>query len=128
MTSREIERDFALDFLRQTQLSAFLRSMSITHTAVRVPSMFEQICLTGKPLRHLLSYLYALLIGLEAPQEIVFLQTWERDLGIAFSQVQKDRIFLFAHKASLVSRYQEGGYKILTRWYRTPAVLYRIFL
>lgn len=129
MTNREIERDFSLDldFLCRTQLSAFLRSMPITFTAVRAPSMFEQLCLTGEPLRHPLSYLYALLIGLDGPQELAFLQAWARDLGVTFYEVQKDRILFFAHKASLASRYQEGGYKILTRWHRTPAILHRIF-
>lgn len=111
MTSRDIARDFALDldFLRQTQLCDFLRLRSITHTAIRTPSGFEQICLVGEPLNHSLSYLYAVMTGLEAPQKLAFLQAWERDLGATFSQVQKDRILQFTHKASLASRYQEGG-------------------
>lgn len=89
--------------------------------------MFEQLCLKGEPLRHSLSHFYALLTELEAPQELYFLQLWERDLGVSFSQAQKDRILLFAHKASLANGYQEGGYKILMRWYRTPVALHRIY-
>lgn len=129
MTKGEIERVFSsdLDPFRQIQLNAFLRLIKQRVPMVRNPSRFEQICLKGETLRHSLSFMYALLTELEAPQELAFIQAWERDLGVRFSETQKNKIFMFTHKASMATRYQEGGYKILTRWYRTPEVLNRIF-
>ena len=129
MNREEIDRAFseALDPFRRTQLNAFLQSLRQRITGIRKPSGFEQICLKREPLRHSLSVIYALLIDLEAPQELGFLQAWERDLGITFTEIQKKKILLFAHKASMATKYQEGGYKILTRWYRTPAVLNRMY-
>lgn len=129
MTSGEIERVFEgdLDPFRRMQLNAFLRSKILRLSVVRTPSKFEQICLKGEPVRHSLSLMYSLLIELKAPQKLAFMQAWERDLGVLFSKAQENKILLFTHKASMASRYQEGGYKILTRWYRTPTVLNRIF-
>lgn len=129
MINREIESNFSvdLDFLRWLQLSTYIRSQLRIPTLILDPSTFEHICLKGESLKHSLSYLYALLIEIEAPHKLPFLQCWERDMGVSFSQAQKDRILFFSHKASLASRYQEGGYKILTRWYRTPTALHWIF-
>lgn len=78
-------------------------------------------------MKHSLSYFYTTLTGLETAQELTFLQAWERDLEMSFSHAQKGRILLFNQKASVASRCQEGGYKILTGWYRTPNVLHRIY-
>ena len=129
MTRREIERECMpeLDFLRQLQLEAFLRTKADIYPVVRSPSRFEQICLDGNSIRHSLSYFYAMLTKLDRPQEFTFIQAWEKDLGLIFTQEQKDRILRFTHKASIASKYEEGGYKILTRWYRTPTVLHRIY-
>lgn len=64
MTSREVERSFIdLDFLWRAQLSMFLQLLP---TVVRAPSVFEQLCLRGEPLRHSLSHFYASLIRLKA--------------------------------------------------------------
>lgn len=43
-----------------------------------------------------------------------------------FSPAQKDRILLFAYKASLVNTYQENSYKILKRQYKMPQFLDKI--
>ena len=78
-------------------------------------------------MRHSLSQMYSIWVDLEAPKKLPYIQAWERELGVKFSETQKTKIFNFVHKASLATRYQEGGYKILTRWYKTPVVLKRIF-
>lgn len=109
------------------QLEAFIKSKSNMYTEVRALTGFEDVCLKGETMRHPLSYFYTVLTGIESPQELTFLQTWEGDLGTSFSQEQKNRILVFNQKASVESRYQEGGYKILTRWYRTPNVQHWIY-
>lgn len=78
-------------------------------------------------MRHSLSHLYSLLTLENVPEDLPFLQQWERDLQTNFTQTQKDRILLFAHKSSVASKYEEGGYKLLTRWYQTPLVLHHRF-
>ena len=129
MTRGEMEREGMqeLDFLRLMQLDAFLRTKIGVYNIIRNPSKFEQTCLEGKSIRHSLSHFYVMLTNLDTPQEFKFIQEWERDLKLTFTQEQKDKILRFTHKASVASKYEEGSYKILTRWYRTPAVLHRIY-
>lgn len=64
MTKREIECNFSadLDFFHQIQLSAYIRSQFGNFTTIHEPSVFEQLCLKGEPLRHSLSHFYALMI------------------------------------------------------------------
>ena len=48
---------------------------------------------------------------------------WERDLGETFSPIQSQNIINLALKSSRCTKIQELNYKILTRWYYTPARL-----
>ncbi|XP_040178291.1 uncharacterized protein LOC120910599, partial [Rana temporaria] len=129
MTWEEIESELAevLEPFRRRQLRGFLRSIQSQTTVRTSLSEFEKLCLKGEAMRHSLSIFYSLVNELKAPQEIGFIHAWERDLGVTFTENQKGKIFEFNHKASLASKYQEGGYKILSRWYRTPEVLNQIF-
>lgn len=56
-----------------------------------------------------------------------YLGKWERDLGRTFTEDQKTRILFFAQKASVANKYQENGFKVMSRWYHTPVVLHKIF-
>lgn len=60
----------------------------------------------------------------KAPQNLYFLQQWERGLQMTFKQTQKDRILLFALSGKQISRRR---IKLLTRWYQTPSLQYRMF-
>lgn len=81
MTKREIEQEITpeFDFFRIMQLDAFIRSKSNTYAEVRALTGFVETCLKGESMRHPLSHFYTILTGLEAPQELTFLQAWERD-------------------------------------------------
>ena len=129
MQNEEMEQVYGedIDLWRRNQLRTYIGSLKIRVEDIGVPSKFEEICLKREPMRHMLSYMYNLINEANAPQELVFIQAWERDLDIKFSETQKNKIFSFTHKASMASRYHEGGYKVLTRWYRTPMILNRIF-
>lgn len=116
-----------LDYFRAMQLGAYIRSKTKIYPVIRELSRFEQRCLDEESMRPSLAYFYEVLTSLEAPQDLNFIQAWEREMGTTFSQRQKVKILKSIHKTSVASRYQEGGYKILTRWYRTPSVLHKIF-
>lgn len=129
MTRGEIEGEVTedLDYFRFMQLGAYIRSKIKTFPVIRELTSFERNCLNGESMRHSLSHFYEILTSLEAPQELNFMQAWERELGVTFTQKQKAKMLKSIHKTSIASRYQEGGYKILTRWYRTPSALQKIF-
>lgn len=112
---------------RILQLSHFLRSLPEAIGFRRQPTPFEDLCLGDEPVRKSLSSSYNILLAHISQHDPPYLGKWERDLNVTFTEDQKNRILLFAHKSSLCSKYQEIAYKILTRWYRTPSVLASIF-
>lgn len=52
---------------------------------------------------------------------------WIRDLEIEDSEETRTCICRATHGSSISSYIQEAGYKITSRWYRTPRVLSKIF-
>lgn len=110
-----------------SQLSHFIRSLPDNDCFHRQPTPFEELCLGDEPIRKSLSHSYNILLAHISQHDPPYLRKWERDLNITFTEDQKKRILLFAHKSSLCSKYQEITYKILTRWYRTPSVLAAMF-
>lgn len=76
---------------------------------------------------HALSATYQLLITpLEGPR-LHCIEAWERDLQCTFTPHQKQNIIHFTYRSSICTKMQETNYKILTRWYNTPAKLHIIF-
>ena len=61
-------------------------------------------------MKHAISTLYTMVIELKAPQNPGFIQTCEREMGVTFSEAQKNKIFRFTHKVSIAMRYQKGSY------------------
>lgn len=112
---------------RVHQLSHFLNSLPKPHLFQRPLSPFGELCLGDGPIRKSLSLSYEALLDLHAQSESPFSSNWEKDLQVTFTNQQKDRILYFTHKSSLCSNYQETTYKIMTRWYRTPSVLAKLF-
>lgn len=50
---------------------------------------------------------------------------WETELGMEIKDISWDSVHLYIHKGSLNVHTQENGYKIKTRWYKTPEVLHK---
>lgn len=50
-----------------------------------------------------------------------------RETAIVCSESDKTKFIQNIHKTSRCTRYQESGFKLLTRWYRTPCILKKIF-
>lgn len=80
MTRGEIEGEVTedLDYFRSMQLGAYIRSKIKTFPVIQGLSSFERSCLNGESMRHSLSYFYEILTNLEAPQELNFMQAWEK--------------------------------------------------
>ena len=56
-----------------------------------IPTEFEKMCLRGESVRHSLSIFYSLINEMKAPREIGFIQKWETDLGVRFTEIQKKK-------------------------------------
>lgn len=68
------------------------------------------------------------LLGLAASgTKPVYIREWEKYLGREFSGAQLAHLYQLTHSSSTESRTLETNYKILTCWYRVPAVLSRIY-
>lgn len=50
---------------------------------------------------------------------------WESTVGTEMDKEGWDRINLYIHKGSLNVSIQENGYKLKTRWYRTPDLIHK---
>lgn len=70
--------------------------------------------------------MYNLLITPSDPH-LSCIADWERDLNRTFSPQQKQCILHFTYKPSICTKMKENNFKILTRWYKTPARLSKIF-
>lgn len=116
-----------LGFWRIIQLSHFLTSLPPAREFFRPLTTFEKFCvMKGQP-RHMVSQMYSLLISPEEDFSLDYFSRWERDLQISFSPEQRAKILLFTFKSSIHTQAQESGYKLLTRWYRTPQVLHFMY-
>lgn len=64
--------------------------------------------------------MYALLFTNINPNEDITTKKWEKELEIDLSNKDWERIFTYIHKGSLDVLAQGNGFKIYSRWYRTP--------
>lgn len=108
-------------FFHHAQLIAYLRTLLDEWKRMRKLTSpawqnsckaysFPSICITSRP-----------------QQDLSFIQKWETYLQTIISQSQKDRVIIFVHKTSIVRTNQVRGYKLLTRWYRTPVIVHHMF-
>lgn len=56
-----------------------------------------------------------------------FLRKCELDLGRTFSEGQSIKIIQSIFKTATCTKIEETNYKIISQWYRTPAILQRCF-
>lgn len=118
---------FQLKFWNAIQITHFFRSLPPPHKFDQPLTTLEEICSTEGTLPHTLSCMYNLLITPPDTYSLKQITDWERDLNYTFSSQQKQRIIQFTYKSSICTRTQETNFKILTRWYRTPEKLSKIF-
>lgn len=118
---------FRLDFIRTHQLGHFLKSIPPPTDVDQGLTTLEELCTDTGAVPHALSLMYNLLITPPSDYIPPGLTKWEEELGCSFNPTKRQRILHFTHKSSICAKTQETNYKILSRWYRTPAQLHKIF-
>lgn len=68
-----------------------------------------------------------MLLAAHSDQSLPFWVNWERELGEAFLEGDRVKIVQHVLKAARCVSFEESGYKLLTRWYHTPAFLHKMF-
>lgn len=113
-------------FWTYRQIRHFLTSTPSTTTWTRKLTPFESLCSNNTPQRHLISHIYSILQDktLAATTEIPR-NTREKDLQMTLTDEDWESIYNVEHKGSMNVVIQENGYKIITKWYRTPSRLHK---
>ena len=104
-------------------ITKFLNKPNPCYNWQRPKTPFENICLKNSPQKHLISTLHSLFYsGFDLKTDTANLK-WEEELKISLSTDQWETIFHRLHKGSLNVLTQENGYKLYSRWYRTPHIV-----
>lgn len=119
--------EFHLDFMRTLQLRHFLNSIQPPTDNSQGLTTLEELCTDTGVLPHTLSLTYNLLNTPSSDYVPPGLLQWEEELDCRFSPTKRQHILRFTHKSSIYAKTQETNYKVLSRWYRTPTLLHRIF-
>lgn len=90
-------------------------------------SPFEGLCMSTSAIPHTISVLYDLLQSLSSEGKPRYIGEWERNLQHVFTETQLDHLYRLTHSSSVDTKMQENSYKVLTRWYRVPSKLARIY-
>lgn len=115
---------FPMDWWRHQQLIA---TQDASMRGLDTIATLERLFIEEEPTPHLISEIYRLLGSVSAISKSAFIREWERDLGVEFTPEQRSHMYRLAHSSSIESRTQETNYKLLTHWYRVPAVISRIY-
>lgn len=118
---------FSMDKWRYRQLHHFIRGLP---HPIRPPSSltpFEKLCKSVDPIPHSISVLYGLLQSAESQSKPIYIREWERDLQHTFTETQLSHLYHLTHISSVDTKMQENSFKLLTRWYRVPATLAKIY-
>lgn len=118
---------FCLDFLRSCKLGHFLHSLKLPVTNDQPLTTLEELCSTSGTITHTLSLAYNLLNTPQADFVAPGLLKWELELNCHFNMAKRQRILRFTHRSSICAKIQETNYKLLSRWYRAPALLHKFF-
>lgn len=121
----EISKTSAFSFWTYRQIRHFLESHANQTHGIKQLTQFETLCHRKIPQRHLISLLYTLLNDPLTPTISPSQSAWNRDLPTPLTNEEWNKVHEYIHKGSLNVTTQENGYKIATRWYRTPSRLHK---
>lgn len=116
-----------MPFWLALHLRYFLKKLPPPECFRRELTEFEKICNGEGHIGHILSLVYKKLIGTRRGTTPDFIKKWARDLEIELTEQQISKLLALTHKSSMCCNVQETGYKIITRWYRTPRILKKMF-
>lgn len=108
-------------------LSHYLKNLNRQGTCSRPLSPFELLATSSTPTKGLISTIYSLLSNNPTSTHDKPRKQWEKDLGISLTHSDWSKILHTIHKGSTNVSTQENGYKIQSRWYRTPSILHRFY-
>lgn len=124
---RELFGPFPMDEWRYRQLKHFIDSLPQGVRSPTVASPFERLCMSSSITPHAISVLYELLQSSQEEEKLGFIREWERDLNHTFTESQLEHLFRLTHTSTVDTKMQENSYKVLTRWYRVPTKLTKIY-
>lgn len=70
--------------------------------------------------------MYSLLFSDHNPKSNIASRRWESELLINLSEKEWENIYSYIHKGSINVSAQENGFKVFSRWYKTPIRLHKI--
>lgn len=107
---------FKLDCWRALQLTHFLRSLPSPDKFGQNLTRYETYC-SGE----------GVLITPPEDYQLPCLSAWEIDFRHKFTARQRQNTLIFTYGSSMCTKIQETNFKIVTRWYNTPAKLQKIY-
>uniref|UniRef100_A0A8C5MVH8 Reverse transcriptase domain-containing protein n=1 Tax=Leptobrachium leishanense TaxID=445787 RepID=A0A8C5MVH8_9ANUR len=110
------------DIFNFHQIKSFLRNLPNNTSLTRSLSSFEMLSRRTTPLAHSVSVLYSLLRAIDT-EPPTYMSRWERTLDAHISDEEWTKTLTLTHSGTKVTKLQETSYKILTFWYRTPALM-----
>lgn len=114
-------------WLSYRQLSSFLTDSAVRTELLKDKTPFEGYLLLTSQATHVLSSIYDFMQNPPEPSSLPFVRAWEAELGVTFSEQEWLKSFILQHKLPVACFSQEKNYKILTRWYRYPTLLRRMY-
>lgn len=116
------------DWLQYQQLSSFYNRLNAKHRVRAKLFPFEKMCLQESPPTKTLSFVYSMLCEERTKQfPPPYQNKWESDLGHPISSEDWRIIFALTHRSSISGYTQEKNFKVLSRWYKTPDILHKIY-
>lgn len=112
---------------RYNQMKSFFKKIKPLLRPLNTITRFESRCVHLGEGRHMLSQMYSLILSTQKKTIPYFVREWERELNKVLSDEQIKKMIQSTYSTSISSYSQEMAYKFLTRWYRTPARLNRIY-
>lgn len=114
-----------IPFFHYLQIRHFLNRTKPLSKWYRDYTPFEALCTSSVPLRHLISVVYSLLFSDCNPKAKKISQQWEGEVSLDLPKEEWERSYDHIHKGLITVSSQKNGYKIYSRWYRTPEKIHK---
>lgn len=116
------------DWLQYRQLRSFYQRLTHATNLHRQLLPFESLCLQDSYPARAISTVFGILRNTSTEQATPSFQAkWESDLNRTFSTEEWGKIYALSHKSSISGYTQEKNYKVLSRWYKTPDLIHKIY-
>uniref|UniRef100_A0A803KCV2 Reverse transcriptase domain-containing protein n=1 Tax=Xenopus tropicalis TaxID=8364 RepID=A0A803KCV2_XENTR len=116
-----------LDRFKYRQIRHFIHSTFPPHKEKPEPTEIERIWFKDKTPKRAISLLYKQILNLRPHPADHYRTKWEKDLNITIDETQWAKMICLTHTSSQCTKIQELNYKILTKWYRYPTKLNKIY-